>query len=304
MRVSLRASDDGKKIGDHMATNGFYVFDANEGNIMSVADYNSSSVRLNGVTTGVAESTLHNRLYRQTSIMAAAIGQVIADNGVNADDGNLATLIAAIKSVFATKTSGAINVSSGGTGSTTFTSNAILTGNGTSAVVAKATANGAAYATSANGELTFGTLPVAQGGTGQVSLQATRNAMGLGNTTGALPVENGGTGNTSYDSTPTANSTKMVTSGGVKAALDLKQAKNASTTVTIAVGDWSSKTATKSATGVTASNIVSVSPDPAYMDAYRDAGVYCSAQGSGTLTFKCDVVPASSVKVNVLIWNN
>lgn len=34
------------------------------------------------------------------------------------------------------------------------------------------------------------------GGTGQASLQATRNAMGLGNTTGALPIANGGTGET------------------------------------------------------------------------------------------------------------
>lgn len=44
------------------------------------------------------------------------------------------------------------------------------------------------------GDITSGTLPVVRGGTGQTSLQATRNAMGLGNTTGALPVANGGTG--------------------------------------------------------------------------------------------------------------
>lgn len=43
-------------------------------------------------------------------------------------------------------------------------------------------------------ELHTGTLPASQGGTGQTSLQAARNAMGLGNTTGALPVANGGTG--------------------------------------------------------------------------------------------------------------
>ena len=42
-----------------------------------------------------------------------------------------------------------------------------------------------------------GVLPVSSGGTGQTSLQATRNAMGLGNTTGALPISNGGTGATS-----------------------------------------------------------------------------------------------------------
>lgn len=46
----------------------------------------------------------------------------------------------------------------------------------------------------AAGDITSGTLSVARGGTGKTSLQALRNAMGLGNTTGALPVANGGTG--------------------------------------------------------------------------------------------------------------
>ena len=43
-------------------------------------------------------------------------------------------------------------------------------------------------------------IAVAHGGTGQTSLQATRNAMGLGNTTGALPIANGGTGAESANS--------------------------------------------------------------------------------------------------------
>lgn len=63
-----------------------------------------------------------------------------------------------------------------------------------------------------------------KGGTGQTTLQGARNAMGLGNTLGALPVACGGTGNTSVDTTPTSNSTKMVTSGGVKAAIESLQA--------------------------------------------------------------------------------
>ena len=51
------------------------------------------------------------------------------------------------------------------------------------------------------GPLILGTpLAASSGGTGQTSLQATRNAMGLGNTTGALPVANGGTGLTSNPS--------------------------------------------------------------------------------------------------------
>lgn len=39
-----------------------------------------------------------------------------------------------------------------------------------------------------------GTLPAANGGTGYTSLQATRSAMGLGNTLSYLPLANGGTG--------------------------------------------------------------------------------------------------------------
>ncbi len=72
------------------------------------------------------------------------------------------------------------------------------------------------------GDINAGILPVGRGGTGQATLQALRNAMGLGNGSGPLSIENGGTGNSSVDTTPTANSTKMVTSGGVKEALDGK----------------------------------------------------------------------------------
>lgn len=50
------------------------------------------------------------------------------------------------------------------------TKNQILVSAGSTAIPTwKATANGAAYATSSNGELTFGTLPIAQGGTGATS---------------------------------------------------------------------------------------------------------------------------------------
>lgn len=44
------------------------------------------------------------------------------------------------------------------------------------------------------GNMNAGVLSPARGGTGQTSLQATRNAMGLGNTISYLPLANGGTG--------------------------------------------------------------------------------------------------------------
>lgn len=61
-----------------------------------------------------------------------------------------------------------------------------------------------------------GVISPAQGGTGNTSLQATRNAMGLGNTTGALPVANGGTGTTDG----TLNGVKLATSNGKYGYMD------------------------------------------------------------------------------------
>ena len=76
-------------------------------------------------------------------------------------------------------TSGTLGVARGGTGAATHTSNAVLTGNGTSAVKNVATASGALYATAANGAAKFGTLPIAQGGTGSTSAAAACTALGL-----------------------------------------------------------------------------------------------------------------------------
>ena len=66
--------------------------------------------------------------------------------------------------------SGTLSVAQGGTGATTFNSNAVLLGNAANAIKTKASASGAFYATGANAEPVFGTLPVAQGGTGQTDL--------------------------------------------------------------------------------------------------------------------------------------
>lgn len=65
-------------------------------------------------------------------------------------------------------------------------------------------------------------------------------------------------------------------------------------TVTTALG-------TVNCTGVTTTNTVIISPDPSSYDVYTTAGVYCSAQGSGTLTFTSAKTPTASMTVNVLI---
>ena len=75
------------------------------------------------------------------------------------------------------------------------------------------------------------------------------------------------------------------------------------TTCTLTSTWWSSNSQTVSATGVTASNTVIVSPSPDDIADYADCGVYCSAQGSGTLTFGCDTAPSGDIVVNVLIMS-
>ena len=73
------------------------------------------------------------------------------------------------------------------------------------------------------------------------------------------------------------------------------------TTITLAAAGWSSNTQTVSVSGVTATGIVLVSPDPTDQSAYTSAGIICSAQAAGSLTFSCDTVPSGDIDVNVVM---
>ena len=97
-----------------MAVNNFLPWGDNAGNIMDGADYEASTQRTDGVELGLADPALHNRLYRQVTLMAAALGQVIADSGLDATDSNMADLVMAIKQVFFA----VVPVDKGGTGAT------------------------------------------------------------------------------------------------------------------------------------------------------------------------------------------
>ena len=73
-------------------------------------------------------------------------------------------------------------------------------------------------------------------------------------------------------------------------------------TITIAVADWNGgTTATKSVTGITTTGIVFVSPDPTDQSAYTSAGIICSAQAAGTLTFTATSTPSADIDVNVVM---
>ena len=87
------------------------------------------------------------------------------------------------------------------------------------------------------------------------------------------------------------------------AQLENKADKAVRWAVTLYTSYWdtSSKTQSVTVTGITtdANCIITSSPD-CYM-AYAEAGVRCTAQGSGTLTFQYEEFPKQNLRANVLI---
>jgi hypothetical protein len=90
-----------------MATQNFQIFDESLTSIDTDAEYLAEGQRLNGVTPGLASPKLHNKLYRQCSVMAYAIASVLAARGFNAMDDDPATLVDSIQRAFAFKVNGA-----------------------------------------------------------------------------------------------------------------------------------------------------------------------------------------------------
>lgn len=76
-----------------------------------------------------------------------------------------------------------------------------------------------------------------------------------------------------------------------------------SSTINIPVATWDATNlnCTVTASGVTADNAVVVTPDPASMDVYSAAGIVCTAQAAGTLTFTCKTVPTAAVAINIMV---
>lgn len=87
---------------------------------------------------------------------------------------------------------------------------------------------------------------------------------------------------------------------GVKVQGTLTGLSYNSMTVSLVVANWSSKTQTVTATGVTSSSDVIVSPAPSDMDNYVAAGIKCTAQAANSLTFTCTTEPTSAIDVNVV----
>ena len=96
-----------------MATHNFQIFDESLTAIDTDQEYLAESQRLNGVTPGLAAPKMHNKLYRQCSVMAYAIASVLAQRGYNATDNDPAGLINAIQRSFAGSVNGRVPNGSG-----------------------------------------------------------------------------------------------------------------------------------------------------------------------------------------------
>lgn len=72
-------------------------------------------------------------------------------------------------------------------------------------------------------------------------------------------------------------------------------------TITLTAAGWSNSSQTVSVTGMTATGVVLVSPDPTDQADYTSAGIICSAQAAGTLTFTCSTTPANDIDVVVVM---
>lgn len=93
--------------------------------------------------------------------------------------------------------------------------------------------------------------------------------------------------------------------GGVSAAVKGTDYAGPSVgvTATLTAAGWNAdaNTQTVSVAGVTATANCIITAAPGSYMAYAEAGVRCTAQGTGTLTFSCETVPAEDVTANVLI---
>ena len=89
--------------------------------------------------------------------------------------------------------------------------------------------------------------------------------------------------------------------GIVEGVLNGKQEKHKTNAVQLAANGWANNQQTVSLNGMTANTTIIVAAAPENYEAYSKAGVYCSAQAVGSLTFTCKSVPDTDLNANVMI---
>lgn len=108
-----------------------------------------------------------------------------------------------------------------------------------------------------------------------------------------------GGGGVTYSLSISGTSITLTGSDGSTSTVNIPA--NTSQTVTLYEDSWTNNTQTVNVTGMTANKNVVVTYDPASRADYIAADIYCSSQGSGTLTFTCQRVPEYAIDVNVVI---
>ena len=91
-----------------MAKSNFKVFaeGVSPANIQSDNEYETDTQRVSGVVPGIAVPALHNKIYKQATIMAAAMAQVIVQAGLDAMDDDYTGLVANLRKTFAGSVNG------------------------------------------------------------------------------------------------------------------------------------------------------------------------------------------------------
>lgn len=155
-----------------------------DGKGLSTNDFTSAEkTKLAGIATGANKYTL-------PTATASTLGGVKTGNNITNSSGVISISSSNVTSALGFTpfdSSKVIPKSKGGTGidMSDFPANAIIrnSGSGGADLYYTATANGACYATEANGYPKFGTLPVAQGGTGQTKAWTNGTVSSLNSTT-------------------------------------------------------------------------------------------------------------------------
>lgn len=104
-------------------SNNFLQFNPNKLNQSSDSTYSVSSYRINGIPAvpSVAPSSLHNKLFYQTTTMATAIGQVFANRGFLVSDDDLNGLISILDKIVSLDNNGDLKSGSSGGNAATAT---------------------------------------------------------------------------------------------------------------------------------------------------------------------------------------
>lgn len=83
-------------------------------------------------------------------------------------------------------------------------------------------------------------------------------------------------------------------------ATRLTNALPTAVTVTLTVAGWNNNTQSVQVINMNTTKSVVVQANDSSRDAYSDAGIKCTAQGTNTLTFTCETLPTEAIQVNVL----